>query len=535
MSRKQAIFILGMHRSGTSTVSNFITSLGYDLGRHPMALREDNPKGFWENTEITRVNDEILALHGLRWDSLTLIRDLPIKSICNDKQITSKVLQIVEEEFDADNICIKDPRMCHLLPLWKTVLNEANYETHYVTVNRDPAAVAKSLSKRDMMSFERGLLLWLLYSVSLARHIAGSSTIAIDYDELMKSPAGSLEPLKPLNPGEFEEQLSKFVDEFLSDNLYHHSPTETTNPLALYALTLKQTLGKGEDTIKLTNITRELDALVQVYSSREVDDNSTSLYEELSTTKAHAAQLEVERQRYDEYVLALSRQIDEQTEFSDSLKAELKTLNQELTTRSDYVSSLKTEIKTLNKELETRADYNDSLKTEIKTLHKELITRAEYVESLKNGKQALGRNIEVQDTYIKSMESSIIEMQTALKKKDEHASSLIQSISGLTLDRDDLKRAISEKISSSDEYIQSLLSTLEAKEVYLTSIDAQLETARSVIKNLEVVSQSKDSSIAKISAALLEEKKHIERLEGSTLVRVSARIAGISRLTKTDE
>ena len=465
MSRKQAIFILGMHRSGTSTVSNFITSLGYDLGRHPMAPREDNPKGFWENTEITRVNDEILALHGLRWDSLTLTRDLPIKSICNDKQIASKVLQVVEKEFDADNICIKDPRMCYLLPLWKTVLNEANYETQYVTVNRDPAAVAKSLSKRDMMSFERGLLLWLLYSVSLARHIAGSSTIAIDYDELMKSPAGSLEPLKLLNPGEFEEQLSKFVDEFLSDNLYHHSPTETTNPLALYALTLKQTLGKGEDTINLTNITRELDALVQVYSSKEVDDNSTLLYEELSTSKAHAAQLELERQRYDDYVLDLSRQIDEQTEFSDSLK------------------------------------------TEIQTLNKELETRAEYVESLKNGTQALSRNIEVQDTYIKSMESSIIEMQTALKKKDEHASSLTQSIS--------------EKISSSDEYIQSLLSTLEAKEAHLNSQDAQLETARSTITN--------------ISAALIEEKKHIERLAGSTLVRVSARIAGINRLTKTDE
>ena len=465
MSRKQAIFILGMHRSGTSTVSNFITSLGYDLGRHPMAPREDNPKGFWENTEITRVNDEILALHGLRWDSLTLTRDLPIKSICNDKQIASKVLQVVEKEFDADNICIKDPRMCYLLPLWKTVLNEANYETQYVTVNRDPAAVAKSLSKRDMMSFERGLLLWLLYSVSLARHIAGSSTIAIDYDELMKSPAGSLEPLKLLNPGEFEEQLSKFVDEFLSDNLYHHSPTETTNPLALYALTLKQTLGKGEDTINLTNITRELDALVQVYSSKEVDDNSTLLYEELSTSKAHAAQLVLERQRYDDYVLDLSRQIDEQTEFSDSLK------------------------------------------TEIQTLNKELETRAEYVESLKNGTQALSRNIEVQDTYIKSMESSIIEMQTALKKKDEHASSLTQSIS--------------EKISSSDEYIQSLLSTLEAKEAHLNSQDAQLESARSTITN--------------ISAALIEEKKHIERLAGSALVRVSARIAGINRLTKTDE
>ena len=263
MSKKQAVFVLGMHRSGTSTVSNFITSLGYDPGHHPMAPREDNPKGFWENTEITRVNDEILALHGLRWDSLTLIQDLPIESICNDKQIRSKVLQVVGEEFDSDSISIKDPRMCHLLPLWKSVLNEANYETHYVTVNRDPTAVARSLAKRDMMSFERGLLLWLLYSISLARHIAASSTIAIDYDKLMKSPVASLAPLKPLNPDVFSKQVPKFVDEFLADSLYHHSPTGTTNSLARYALSIKQTLDKSENSKGLKNINLQLDALTK--------------------------------------------------------------------------------------------------------------------------------------------------------------------------------------------------------------------------------------------------------------------------------
>ena len=458
MSKKQAVFVLGMHRSGTSTVSNFITSLGYDLGHHPMAPREDNPKGFWENTEITRVNDEILALHGLRWDSLTLIQDLPIESICNDKQIRSKVLQVVEEEFDSDSISIKDPRMCHLLPLWKSVLNEANYETHYVTVNRDPTAVAKSLAKRDMMSFERGLLLWLIYSISLARHIAASSTIAIDYDKLMKSPVASLAPLKPLNPDVFSKQVPKFVDEFLADSLYHHSPTGTTNSLARYALSIKQTLDKSENSKGLKNINLQLDALLQMYSYKEVNDLSAPLYDELSETKAHAAKLEGERQRNDDYVLDLSRQIDEQTEFSDSLKNETLTLNSHIKEKDTYLKSMEFSVSEMQAALQEKDEY-------------------------------------------------VTGMQTALQEKDEYANSLTQTLESASNDNDKLREALSEKSFSNDEYIISLHSKLSKR----------------------------DNSIAKLNADLVESKKHIGKLEGSTLIKIFARIAGIKRLTNTDE
>jgi uncharacterized coiled-coil protein SlyX len=458
MSRKQAIFVLGMHRSGTSTVSNFITSLGYDLGHHPMAPREDNPKGFWENTEITRVNDEILALHGLRWDSLTLIQDLPIESICHDKQIRSKVLQVLEEEFDTDNISIKDPRMCHLLPLWKSVLNEANYETHYVTVNRDPTAVAKSLAKRDMMSFERGLLLWLLYSISLARHIAASSTIAIDYDKLMKSPVASLAPLKPLNPDVFSEQVPKFVDEFLADSLYHHSPTGTTNSLARYALSIKQTLDKSESSKGLKNINVQLDALLQMYSYKEVNDLPAPLYDELSETKAHAAKLEGERQRNDDYVLDLSRQIDEQTEFSDSLKDETLTLNSHIKEKDTYLKSMEFSVSEMQAALQEKDEY-------------------------------------------------VTGMQTALQEKDEYANSLTQTLESASNDNDKLREALSEKSFINDEHIISLHSKLSKR----------------------------DNSIAKLNADLVESQKHLGKLEGNTLVKIFARIAGIKRLTNNDE
>ncbi len=471
MSRKQAVFVLGMHRSGTSTVSNFITSLGYDLGKHPMAPREDNPKGFWENTEITRVNDEILALHGLRWDSLTLIQDLPIESICNDKQIRSKVLQVLGEEFDTDNISIKDPRMCHLLPLWESVLNEANYETHYVTVNRDPTAVAKSLAKRDMMPFERGLLLWLIYSVSLARYITAASTIAIDYDELMKSPAVSLAPLKPLNPEGFAAQVAKFADEFLSYSLYHHSPTETTNPLAKYALSLKQPIEESKGSKKLKSINEQLNALIQMYSYTKVNDNPASLYDELSETKAHAAKLEGERGRHDDYVLDLSRQIDQQTEFSDSLKNETLTLNINMKEKDTYLKSMESSVSEMQAALREKDDYVTGMQTALQE-------KDEYVTG----------------------------MQTALQEKDEYANSLTKTLESASNDKEKLRQALSEK-TSNDEYITSLHSKLSER----------------------------DNSIAKLSADLVETLKHLKKIENTTLAKISAKIVGFKRLTNTDE
>ena len=348
--------------------------------------------------------------------------------------------------------------MCHLLPLWKSVLNEANYETHYVTVNRDPTAVARSLAKRDMMSFERGLLLWLLYSISLARHIAASSTIAIDYDKLMKSPVASLAPLKPLNPDVFSEQVPKFVDEFLADSLYHHSPTGTTNSLARYALSIKQTLDKSESSKGLKNINVQLDALLQMYSYKEVNDLPAPLYDELSETKAHAAKLEGERQRNDDYVLDLSRQIDEQTEFSDSLKDETLTLNSHIKEKDTYLKSMEFSVSEMQAALQEKDEY-------------------------------------------------VTGMQTALQEKDEYANSLTQTLESASNDNDKLREALSEKSFINDEHIISLHSKLSKR----------------------------DNSIAKLNADLVESQKHLGKLEGNTLVKIFARIAGIKRLTNNDE
>ncbi|MGC8755244.1 MAG: hypothetical protein ACP5QW_01800, partial [bacterium] len=55
----KVICVLGMHRSGTSAMMGMLQNMGLDLGTNLMGPAEDNPKGFFENENVTFLNDKI--------------------------------------------------------------------------------------------------------------------------------------------------------------------------------------------------------------------------------------------------------------------------------------------------------------------------------------------------------------------------------------------------------------------------------------------------------------------------------------------
>src|SRR5687767_636825 len=67
----RAICVLGMHRSGTSLVSRLLHLLGVYLGPQESISNtgEDNPTGYWEHSGFVRLNEELLARLGGRWDA----------------------------------------------------------------------------------------------------------------------------------------------------------------------------------------------------------------------------------------------------------------------------------------------------------------------------------------------------------------------------------------------------------------------------------------------------------------------------------
>ncbi|MGH6682236.1 MAG: hypothetical protein ACREDL_25615, partial [Bradyrhizobium sp.] len=52
-----AIFVLGMHRSGTSSLAGTLVQLGGNAPRHLLSPQPNNERGFWESEVIVALND----------------------------------------------------------------------------------------------------------------------------------------------------------------------------------------------------------------------------------------------------------------------------------------------------------------------------------------------------------------------------------------------------------------------------------------------------------------------------------------------
>lgn len=143
---KTAFFILGMHRSGTSALGGTLNLLGLEFGSDLMRADEGNPKGYFENNFIYKLNEKILKESGSTWDDYRFDVSMIDKS---KKELYKKeAKEIIESEFRyATNFAIKDPRICLLFPFWEEVCCELDIEVKVIIPYRNPVEVAASLKK----------------------------------------------------------------------------------------------------------------------------------------------------------------------------------------------------------------------------------------------------------------------------------------------------------------------------------------------------------------------------------------------------
>ena len=160
-SRRTAIVVLGMHRSGTSALARVLNLCGVFL---PTELRAPNiyhnVTGFWEPESIINLNNRVLHELGGAWNVVDFER--PKDAVSDEFAHNVGALLAVEYGEEA-TILIKDPRVCVLAPAWHAALGRAGYRPVYVVPIRHPLEVAQSLEERGDMTVSEGLALWLSY------------------------------------------------------------------------------------------------------------------------------------------------------------------------------------------------------------------------------------------------------------------------------------------------------------------------------------------------------------------------------------
>jgi len=187
MSEQTAIFILGMHKSGTSAVTRVVNLLGVKIGENLLAPAEDNQAGYWEQKDVIQIHQDLLESQGADWHDT-----LPLPNGWVDAPAAQKALSdlraLVRAQFKADPFwTVKDPRISLFLPLWTNLADELDFTPKVLFAVRNPLEVAASLEARDRIPEDSALLSWLHYTLMGEIQSRGVKRAFVDYAQLLNN------------------------------------------------------------------------------------------------------------------------------------------------------------------------------------------------------------------------------------------------------------------------------------------------------------------------------------------------------------
>lgn len=188
---RRGLFVLGMHRSGTSATAGALQRLGFDLGEELIEAAPDNPKGYFEHAAAVAANESLLDALDRSWDD---VRALPGDWTRSDaaRAAVPAIAAVLDGFHGRSRWALKDPRLCRTLPLWLEAAADRGLETRCLLVLRHPVEVAASLRARDGMAEEIAAMLWLRHVLESLRASAARPRTFLTYDALMRDPQAAL-------------------------------------------------------------------------------------------------------------------------------------------------------------------------------------------------------------------------------------------------------------------------------------------------------------------------------------------------------
>jgi hypothetical protein len=193
------ILILGCGRSGTSMVAGTLASGPWYLGDNYIRPRVSNPKGFFEDSLVNKLNERIigrawhyrLQLSDLRRNQLWLARVprwMPLEA-------TPKVRHDISALCERQPFCFKDPRFAYTLPVWQRIAPAMKF----IVVFRHPAETTTSIVRECQtanylrnvrMTRRRAVAVWRAQYEAILRHAdCGGDWLYLHFQQLFDQDA----------------------------------------------------------------------------------------------------------------------------------------------------------------------------------------------------------------------------------------------------------------------------------------------------------------------------------------------------------
>jgi hypothetical protein len=488
---RQAIVVLGMHRSGTSAMAGTLGQLGCDMPQHPMPPNENNPSGYFESLAIYQLNDAILASAGTSWDDWQAFNPDWLTSP-RAQEFLLRATEVLAEEFGASRFfLVKDPRMCQLLPFWLGAFEAAGIAPRIVLMHRNPIEVAASLERREAWPFAYGLLLWLRHVLDAEANSRGLPRFCTSYDLLLDNWATTATQMKEalkISFPRWSAAAAADVDAFLDGKLRHqHGKAASVIKDPFVSIWVRDTLEvlerwaetgeDAEDYDRLDRIRAEFNTAAPLFLKLVHTARNTTAERDAARVKAEALSAEI-----------ASQQAALETVRTEA-QAEVKTLNDHITYRDAALAAqhdkTQAEIAALNAEVAKNHATLEAAQAETSQLAVErgaVETRAEQLDQ--NLRTALSR--------IEELDAEVAKNHAALEAAQAETSQLTAE-----------RGAVETRAEQLDQNLCTALSRIEELDAQITDLRHDRDHLDSALRQrsaeVEDVSRENAENAAKVT------------------------------------
>ncbi len=369
---RDAVLVLGMHRSGTSSVAGTVAKLGATPPKSLMQLNPNNLRGYFESNALMNLNDEILASAGTVWDDWRAFNQGWYASPIAGGFYQKAAGELDREFGKSPLIVLKDPRICRMMPFWSTVFDRTGHAVRVIMPVRSPVEVGRSLWVRERMPPGKSLLLWLRHVLDAERDTRGLPRALIDWTAFIadwRAVMARAGEKIGLSWPRWSDRGSADVDRFLSPDLRHHASSRAeldSHPNvnewirdayhALVAMTADPYSNSARQT--LDDVRAEFDKAAKLFGRLIID------FEDSLAKTRH----EIVAEQQEQYAARLA----EAAARADGLEGERAALQGQMAGMADERDRLAAEREELRRRLEAIACERDRLAAEHADLRRQL-------------------------------------------------------------------------------------------------------------------------------------------------------------------
>lgn len=227
--------VLGVHRSGTSLLTQGLRAAGAGIGEFDDIRDPDNPEGYAELPAVRQFNDRLLAHLGASWDNWGFRSGTVDWDSAGFASWFDAAVKVLQTAFPGQGpFVLKDPRCATLAPFWERVVPRAGFVLRRIIIVRDPAEVAESQRQRALRrpqelhviaEAEPMAALWAVTMTECLHALSGDATLLVGHHGLLTAPHVTLAAAADfagLTPG--DGAIAAFVAQGVKPALYRARP-----------------------------------------------------------------------------------------------------------------------------------------------------------------------------------------------------------------------------------------------------------------------------------------------------------------------